>query len=85
MLPATSKALECSCHILRGALDCRATRVTDATTLAFGPDCLVPEPFDQGLTLRIAPAVARAASKCGVALRPIRDLDANHPPLTRRA
>jgi malate dehydrogenase (oxaloacetate-decarboxylating)(NADP+) len=41
--------------------------------LAFGPDYLIPKPFDARLILRIAPAVARAAAEDGVATRPIRD------------
>ncbi len=44
--------------------------------LAFGPDCIIPKPFDPRLMLRIAPAVARAAMQGGVAMRPIADLDA---------
>ncbi|PZQ20516.1 MAG: hypothetical protein DI558_12880 [Corynebacterium propinquum] len=35
--------------------------------LAFGPDYLIPKPFDARLILRIAPAVAQAAAKDGVA------------------
>ncbi|WP_172225267.1 NADP-dependent malic enzyme [Caenimonas soli] len=44
--------------------------------LAFGPDYLIPKPFDPRLMTRIAPAVARAAAESGVALRPIEDMDA---------
>ena len=44
--------------------------------LTFGPDYLIPKPFDSRLILRIAPAVARAAQESGVALRPIEDLEA---------
>src|SRR5690606_31652049 len=42
----------------------------------FGPDYLIPTPFDQRLILRIAPAVARAAMETGVATRPIADFEA---------
>jgi malate dehydrogenase (oxaloacetate-decarboxylating)(NADP+) len=45
-------------------------------TLGFGPEYLIPKPFDPRLMLRIAPAVARAAEESKVALRPIRDLEA---------
>jgi len=45
------------------------------TPRAFGPDYLIPTPFDPRLILKIAPAVARAAMADGVATRPI-DLDA---------
>ncbi|QDJ36799.1 NADP-dependent malic enzyme [Bordetella hinzii] len=44
--------------------------------LSFGPDYLIPKPFDPRLIERIAPAVARAAMADGVATRPIADLDA---------
>ncbi|WP_332777889.1 NADP-dependent malic enzyme [Polaromonas sp.] len=44
--------------------------------LAFGPDYLIPKPFDPRLMMKIAPAVAQAAADSGVALRPIPDLDA---------
>jgi malate dehydrogenase (oxaloacetate-decarboxylating)(NADP+) len=43
--------------------------------LAFGPDYLIPKPFDPRLIVRIAPAVARAAMDSGVATRPIGDFD----------
>jgi malate dehydrogenase (oxaloacetate-decarboxylating)(NADP+) len=45
-------------------------------TLAFGPEYLIPKPFDPRLMEKIAPAVAQAAAESGVALRPIADLDA---------
>lgn len=45
-------------------------------SLSFGPEYLIPKPFDPRLMIRIAPAVAQAAFECGVAQRPIRDLDA---------
>ena len=44
--------------------------------LAFGPEYLIPKPFDPRLIVRIAPAVAKAAMECGVATRPIADMDA---------
>jgi len=44
--------------------------------LAFGPEYLIPRPFDPRLIVKIAPAVARAAMQSGVATRPIDDLDA---------
>jgi malate dehydrogenase (oxaloacetate-decarboxylating)(NADP+) len=45
-------------------------------TLAFGPEYLIPKPFDPRLMMKIAPAVARAAAESGVAARPIPDFDA---------
>jgi malate dehydrogenase (oxaloacetate-decarboxylating)(NADP+) len=44
--------------------------------LAFGPEYLIPKPFDPRLMMKIAPAVAQAAADSGVALRPIADMDA---------
>jgi malate dehydrogenase (oxaloacetate-decarboxylating)(NADP+) len=44
--------------------------------LAFGPEYLIPKPFDPRLMIKIAPAVAQAAADSGVALRPIQDMDA---------
>jgi len=41
--------------------------------LSFGPEYLIPKPFDSRLILKIAPAVARAAMSSGVARRPIID------------
>ena len=42
----------------------------------FGPEYIIPKPFDPRLILQVAPAVARAAMQSGVALRPIADFDA---------
>ncbi|MDD2712888.1 MAG: NADP-dependent malic enzyme, partial [Simplicispira sp.] len=91
----------CFPYIFRGALDCGATKITEAMKLAcvrqiadlakaemspevaaayvgqelsFGPDYLIPTPFDSRLILRIAPAVAQAAADSGVATRPIQDM-----------
>ena len=44
--------------------------------LAFGPEYLIPKPFDPRLMMKIAPAVAQAAADSGVAKRPIADMDA---------
>jgi malate dehydrogenase (oxaloacetate-decarboxylating)(NADP+) len=51
--------------------------------LSFGPDYIIPTPFDVRLILRIAPAVARAAAESGVATRPIADLEAYRQSLGR--
>ena len=45
-------------------------------SLTFGPEYLIPKPFDQRLILEIAPAVAQAAMDSGVAERPIEDMKA---------
>src|SRR5450432_102139 len=44
--------------------------------LRFGPEYLIPKPFDPRLIVMIAPAVAKAAMDSGVATRPIADFDA---------
>jgi malate dehydrogenase (oxaloacetate-decarboxylating)(NADP+) len=45
-------------------------------TLAFGPEYLIPKPFDPRLMMKIAPAVAQAAADSGVATRPVQDMEA---------
>ena len=42
----------------------------------FGPDYLIPRPFDPRLLMMLAPAVAQAAMDSGIATRPIEDMDA---------
>lgn len=44
--------------------------------LTFGPEYLIPKPFDPRLMIKIAPAVAKAAAASGVAARPIADMQA---------
>ncbi|MEI6116024.1 MAG: NADP-dependent malic enzyme [Burkholderiales bacterium] len=44
--------------------------------LSFGPEYIIPKPFDPRLIVKIAPAVAQAAADSGVARRPIKDMDA---------
>ncbi|HNZ90215.1 MAG TPA: NADP-dependent malic enzyme [Acidovorax sp.] len=100
----------CFPYIFRGALDCGATKITEAMKLAcvrqiadlakadiseevasayagkeltFGPDYLIPTPFDSRLILKIAPAVAQAAAESGVATRPITDMEAYKETLSR--
>jgi len=100
----------CFPYIFRGALDCGATKITEAMKLAcvrqiaelakadiseevatayagkeltFGPDYLIPTPFDTRLILKIAPAVAQAAMDSGVATRPIPDMEAYKENLAR--
>jgi len=100
----------CFPYIFRGALDCGATRITEAMKLAcvrqiaalakenvseevanayagkeltFGPNYLIPTPFDSRLILKIAPAVAQAAVESGVATRPIADMEAYKEQLSR--
>ncbi|RJL51343.1 NADP-dependent oxaloacetate-decarboxylating malate dehydrogenase [Pectobacterium carotovorum] len=51
--------------------------------LSFGPEYLIPKPFDPRLIIKIAPAVAKAAMDSGVATRPIEDFDAYIEKLTQ--
>jgi len=51
--------------------------------LSFGPDYIIPKPFDSRLILKIAPAVAQAAADSGVATRPITDMEAYKESLGR--
>ncbi|AJY45684.1 NADP-dependent malic enzyme [Martelella endophytica] len=60
-------------------------QATGGEPLIFGPDYLIPSPFDPRLILRIAPAVARAAAESGVAERPIEDYEAYFDQLNRFA
>ncbi|EPU0991713.1 NADP-dependent oxaloacetate-decarboxylating malate dehydrogenase [Cronobacter turicensis] len=50
--------------------------------LSFGPDYIIPKPFDPRLIVTIAPAVAKAAMDSGVATRPIEDFDTYKDKLT---
>jgi malate dehydrogenase (oxaloacetate-decarboxylating)(NADP+) len=51
--------------------------------LVFGPEYLIPKPFDPRLLVELAPAVAQAAMDSGVATRPIDDFDAYREKLAR--
>ncbi|HEY6985711.1 MAG TPA: malic enzyme-like NAD(P)-binding protein, partial [Rhodanobacteraceae bacterium] len=53
-----------------------AARAYGGQMASFGPDYLIPQPFDPRLLVQLAPAVARAAMESGVATRPIEDLRA---------
>jgi malate dehydrogenase (oxaloacetate-decarboxylating)(NADP+) len=52
--------------------------------LSYGPEYIIPKPFDQRVLLWVAPAVARAAIESGVARRPITDWDAYNGELETR-
>jgi malate dehydrogenase (oxaloacetate-decarboxylating)(NADP+) len=96
--------------VFRGALDCRAKRITEEMKMAavraiaalakedvpdsvlraygleklsFGPDYLIPKPFDPRVLTWVAPAVAQAAADSGVAREPIVDLGAYKDRLER--
>ena len=96
--------------VFRGALDCRARKITEGMKMAatralaelaredvpdevlrayglpelsFGPDYIIPKPFDARVLLWVAPAVARAAAETEVARNPIADLDGYREQLHR--
>src|SRR5258708_13259592 len=52
-------------------------------TISFGPEYIIPRPFDPRLIARVAPAVAKAAMDSGVATRPISDFVAYEQSLTQ--
>jgi len=52
-------------------------------TISFGPEYIIPKPFDPRLIARVAPAVARAAMESGVATRPLESLEAYRESLSR--
>jgi malate dehydrogenase (oxaloacetate-decarboxylating)(NADP+) len=52
-------------------------------TISFGPEYIIPRPFDPRLIARVAPAVAKAGMDSGVATRPIADLGAYEQSLTQ--
>jgi malate dehydrogenase (oxaloacetate-decarboxylating)(NADP+) len=62
--------------------DIVATAYNLHENLRFGPEYLIPRPFDPRLIVVIAPAVAKAAMDSGVATRPIDDFDAYRARLT---
>ena len=57
--------------------------VYGAQAASFGPDYLIPAPFDPRLILKVAPAVASAAMETGVATRPLPDIEAYRRSLQR--
>jgi malate dehydrogenase (oxaloacetate-decarboxylating)(NADP+) len=85
-------ALDCGATTINDAMEIAAVRaIADlaqaeqddvvasayaGATLTFGPEYLIPKPFDPRLMMRIAPAVAQAAADSGVAQRPVTDLSA---------
>ncbi|RVT82694.1 NADP-dependent malic enzyme [Rhodobacteraceae bacterium CCMM004] len=62
--------------LARQTTSAEAARAYAGEKLVFGPDYLIPKPFDPRLMGVVATAVARAAMETGVATRPIEDLDA---------
>lgn len=55
--------------------DAEVTGAYGDEDLSFGPEYIIPKPFDPRLIIKIAPAVAQAAADSGVARRPIENMD----------
>jgi malate dehydrogenase (oxaloacetate-decarboxylating)(NADP+) len=68
-------AVEAIAALAREAPSDVAARAYGGEARNFGPESLIPNPFDPRLILRIAPAVARAACESGVARKPIENFD----------
>ncbi len=81
--PMKLAALKAIAALARAEQSDIATRAYGGEPQRFGPDYIIPRPFDPRLILRVAPAVARAAMDSGVATRPITDLDAYQQSLAR--
>jgi malate dehydrogenase (oxaloacetate-decarboxylating)(NADP+) len=80
---ATSITAEMELAAVRAIAELAQAEASDIVAMAyggenlkFGPEYLIPRPFDPRLIARIAPAVAQAAMDSGVATRPIANIDA---------
>jgi malate dehydrogenase (oxaloacetate-decarboxylating)(NADP+) len=87
---ATKITEEMKMACVRQIADMAKTEISDEVAAAyagqdlnFGPDYIIPKPFDSRLILKIAPAVAQAAEASGVATRPITDMGAYKESLSR--
>jgi malate dehydrogenase (oxaloacetate-decarboxylating)(NADP+) len=87
---ATAINEEMKAAAVRAIAELAHAEVSDVVALAygekrltFGPDYLIPTPFDPRLIERIAPAVAKAAMDSGVATRPLTDLEAYRQRMAR--
>jgi malate dehydrogenase (oxaloacetate-decarboxylating)(NADP+) len=80
---ATTITREMEIAVVRAIADLAQAEQSDivasaygVNNLSFGPEYLIPMPFDPRLLIKIAPAVAKAAEESGVAARPIKDMQA---------
>lgn len=76
-------AVEALAALARATPEERVANAYGDEGLIFGPEHIIPKPFDPRLIMEIAPAVAKAAGDSGVARRPIADLDAYRNSLSR--
>lgn len=76
-------AVKAIAELAREEISDVAARAAEGKLHPFGPNYLIPTPFDPRLILRIAPAVAKAAMETGVAKRPIEDFEVYQDRLRR--
>ena len=74
-------AMEIGCvegiaELARASSSAEAAAAYEGERLSFGPDYLIPKPFDPRLLAIVAGAVAQAAMESGVATRPLPDIEA---------
>jgi len=74
--PMKLAAVEAIASLARAEASDVAAQAYGGAAPVFGRDYIIPKPFDPRLILQIAPAVAQAAMRSGVARRPIADFDA---------
>jgi malate dehydrogenase (oxaloacetate-decarboxylating)(NADP+) len=84
-----TREMEIACvHALRKLAQAQDNSVVapfyDGKEFHFGPDYIIPKPFDPRLLIELSPAVAEAAIKSGVAQCPIKDLNAYREQLKKR-
>ncbi|MEO0478857.1 MAG: NADP-dependent malic enzyme [Planctomycetota bacterium] len=68
-------AVSAIAELAREDVDESVAAAYDGETLRFGPEYVIPKPFDPRVLLRVAPAVAKAASESGVARKPIDSIE----------
>jgi malate dehydrogenase (oxaloacetate-decarboxylating)(NADP+) len=83
-----NEAMKLAC--VHAIADLARKEVSDVASIAaggsevsFGPDYIIPQPFDPRLVVQLAPAVAKAAMDSGIATRPIEDLEAYREKLSQ--
>ncbi len=81
--PMEIAAVRAVADLARAELSEVVTAAYGTSQASFGPEYLIPRPFDPRLIVTVAPAVARAAMESGVATRPLTDFDAYHTALER--
>ena len=81
--PMKVAAVEAIAALARAEASDVVAQAYGGAAAAFGPEHIIPKPFDPRLILHIAPAVAKAAMDSGVARRPIADFDAYNQELEK--